>query len=93
MIASVAHYSIFPYIEWNPQYKHEKVKGILLRDTLALRDFVTDMQVPMSLRIFYDTAYTSLSYFSDVYICCAAITTPLYTQSQSHHNLTHLIPP
>ena len=48
MIASVAHYSIFPYIEWNPKYKHEKVKGILLRDTLALRDFVTDMQVQLN---------------------------------------------
>lgn len=45
LIASLAHFYIFPYHEWQEGYKREKEKSILLRDTLALRDFVKDMKM------------------------------------------------
>lgn len=45
LIASVAHFYIFPYHEWQDGYKREKQKSTLIRDTLALQDFVRDMQV------------------------------------------------
>ena len=45
LIASLAHFYIFPYHEWQEGYKREKEKNILLRDTLALRDFVRDMRM------------------------------------------------
>lgn len=45
LIASVAHFYIFPYHEWQEGYKREKQKSTLIRDTLALQDFVRDMQV------------------------------------------------
>ena len=44
LLASLAHFYIFPYHEWADDYKREKEKGVLLRDTLALRDFVADMR-------------------------------------------------
>lgn len=43
LLASLAHFYIFPYEEWKDGYKREREKGIMLRDTLALRDFVKDM--------------------------------------------------
>jgi hypothetical protein len=45
LLASLAHLYIFPYYEWEDGYKREKEKSVLLRDTLALRDFVTDMKM------------------------------------------------
>jgi hypothetical protein len=42
-LAAIAHFYIFPHEEWKDGYKREKEKGIMLRDTLALRDFVKDM--------------------------------------------------
>lgn len=45
LLASLAHFYIFPYYEWEDGYKREKEKSVLLRDTLALRDFVTDMKM------------------------------------------------
>jgi hypothetical protein len=45
LLASLAHFYIFPYQEWEEGYKREKEKSVLLRDTLALRDFVTDMKM------------------------------------------------
>ncbi len=44
LLASLAHFYIFPYHEWAENYKREKEKSVLIRDTLALRDFVTDMR-------------------------------------------------
>jgi hypothetical protein len=44
-IAAIAHFYIFPYEEWKDGYKREKEKGIMLKDTLALRDFVKDMSL------------------------------------------------
>ncbi len=45
LIASLAHFYIFPYQEWADDYKKEREKGLMLRDTLALRDFVKDMRM------------------------------------------------
>ena len=45
LIASLAHFYIFPYHEWQDGYKSVKEKTILLRDTLALRDFARDMKM------------------------------------------------
>lgn len=42
-LAAIAHFYVFPHEEWKDGYKREKEKGIMLRDTLALRDFVKDM--------------------------------------------------
>lgn len=38
-----SHYYIFPYHEWADGYKKEKVKGLALKDTLALKDFLSDV--------------------------------------------------
>ena len=43
LIASIVHFYVFPYEEWKEGYKKEREKGIMLRDTMALRDFVRDM--------------------------------------------------
>lgn len=48
LLASLAHFYIFPYYEWEEGYKREKEKSVLIRDTLALRDFVTDMKMMVS---------------------------------------------
>lgn len=45
LLASIAHFYIFPYEEWKDGYKREREKGIMLKDTLALRDFVKDMKL------------------------------------------------
>jgi hypothetical protein len=45
LIASIAHYYIFPYQEWEPGYQREKEKNILLRDTMAFGTFLQDMRV------------------------------------------------
>ena len=45
LLASLAHFYIFPYHEWADNYKKDKEKNIMLRDTLALRDFVKDMKM------------------------------------------------
>ncbi len=45
LLASLAHFYIFPHYEWHEDYKREKEKQVLIRDTLALRDFVTDMKM------------------------------------------------
>ena len=45
LLASIAHFYIFPYYEWAPNYKKSKEDSIKVRDTLALRDFVKDMQM------------------------------------------------
>eukprot|EP00606_Chrysophyceae_sp_TOSAG23-5_P000866 GSChrysophyteH2.ASY1.ANO1.1420.1 assembled CDS len=44
LLASLAHFYIFPYYEWAEGYKRDVEKSVLIRDTLALRDFVTDMK-------------------------------------------------
>ena len=48
LLASIAHFYVFPYYEWEDGYKREKEKSVLIRDTLALRDFVTDMKMMVS---------------------------------------------
>ena len=45
LLASLAHFYIFPHYEWQEGYKKEVEKQVLIRDTLALRDFVTDMKM------------------------------------------------
>ena len=45
LIASLAHFYIFPYHEWQEGYKSVKEKTIHIRDTLALRDFARDMKM------------------------------------------------
>ena len=45
LIASLAHFYIFPYHEWQDGYKSVKEKTIHIRDTLALRDFARDMKM------------------------------------------------
>ena len=45
LLASLAHFYIFPHHEWATGYKKEREKGIMLKDTLALRDFVKDMRL------------------------------------------------
>lgn len=44
LIASIAHFYIFPYQEWAPGYQRAKQKSILLRDTMAFGDFLKDMR-------------------------------------------------
>eukprot|EP01041_Mallomonas_annulata_P009706 gene9706-20181_t len=44
LVASILHVYIFPYEEWQEGYKREKERSILLRDTLALKDFVEDIK-------------------------------------------------
>ena len=48
LLASLAHFYIFPHYEWQQDYKKEVEKQVLIRDTLALRDFVTDMKMMTS---------------------------------------------
>ncbi len=48
LLASLAHFYIFPHYEWQDGYKREQEKNVLIRDTLALRDFVTDMRLMTS---------------------------------------------
>ena len=42
LVASLAHVYVFPYKEWEEGYK--KDKQIMLRDTLAFRDFMKDVK-------------------------------------------------
>jgi hypothetical protein len=44
LIASIAHFYIFPYQEWAPGYQRAKQRNILLRDTMAFGDFLKDMR-------------------------------------------------
>lgn len=44
MIASIAHYYIFPFEEWQEGYQREHRKVSVLNDTLAVRDFVADFK-------------------------------------------------
>lgn len=44
MLASIAHFYIFPYHEWQPGYKRQREKTIAFRDTLAIKDFYHDMR-------------------------------------------------
>lgn len=43
LLASLAHFYIFPYQEWQIGYQKQRETGIRLRDTLAISDFVKDM--------------------------------------------------
>ncbi len=43
MIASIAHYYIFPYQEWQVGYQKKK-KNVVLNDTLAVSDFILDFR-------------------------------------------------
>jgi hypothetical protein len=44
LLASLAHYYIFPYYEWEPGYQEKKEKQVQIRltDTLAVGDFYRD---------------------------------------------------
>jgi hypothetical protein len=44
LIASIAHFYIFPYQEWAEGYQRAKQRNILLRDTMAFSDFLKDMK-------------------------------------------------
>ena len=44
LIASIAHFYIFPHQEWTPGYQRAKQRNILLRDTMAFGDFLKDMK-------------------------------------------------
>ena len=48
LLASLAHFWIFPYQQWQDGYKEKavvtKAAQTQLRDTLALRDFMRDIQ-------------------------------------------------
>ena len=46
-IASIAHFYIFPYHEWQQGYSKEK-KQILIDETLAVRDFISDFRKVVS---------------------------------------------
>lgn len=43
LLASIAHYYIFPYDEWQEGFKRER-EEIKLRDTLAMKDFYKDLK-------------------------------------------------
>lgn len=47
LLAALAHFYIFPFQEWQQGYKEQqqisKAKSTQLRDTLALRDFMSDL--------------------------------------------------
>jgi hypothetical protein len=79
-IAAIAHFYIFPYEEWKDGYKREKEKGIMLKDTLALRDFVKDM----SLMVTSWNTETEMEILNEEK---AKLTSELYTlASMSHHD-------
>lgn len=44
LIAAVAHFYIFPHEEWHDGFRRRKQASSLLKDSLALKDFVTDMK-------------------------------------------------
>jgi hypothetical protein len=44
LLASIAHFYIFPYQEWQEGYKRSREQSIAIRDTLALKDFYKDMR-------------------------------------------------
>lgn len=44
LLASIAHFYIFPYQEWREGYKKDKMEKSVLKDTLAFHDFVRDMR-------------------------------------------------
>lgn len=44
LIASIAHLYIFPHQEWAPNYRKERQRSLMLRDTMALGDFMRDMR-------------------------------------------------
>jgi len=44
MIASIAHFYIFPYEEWQIGFQRDRRKVSVLNDTLAVRDFVADFK-------------------------------------------------
>lgn len=45
LIASIAHFYIFPYHEWTRGYQKAKKRNIILRDTMAFGDFLKDMKL------------------------------------------------
>lgn len=51
LVAAIMHYLFFPYQEWEEGYKHEKVASIKIRDTLALRDFMSDLHSMVYRRV------------------------------------------
>ena len=51
LVAAIMHYLFFPYQEWEPGYKHEKVASIKIRDTLALKDFMSDLHSMVYRRV------------------------------------------
>jgi len=55
LLASLMHHLFFPYREWQEGYKKEKDEGLShLRDTLVLRDFVTDVKGMLSQQVWED---------------------------------------
>ena len=42
LLASLAHYYIFPYHEWHEGYQRERERSIQITDTLAMGDFYRD---------------------------------------------------
>ena len=52
LIASITHVYIFPYEEWSENWKKEKEHNIVLRDTLILKDFITDLNSLIYKKVF-----------------------------------------
>lgn len=50
LIASIAHFYVFPHHEWHPTYQKQRERTLLIQDTMALRDFVQDMRSMMTSR-------------------------------------------
>lgn len=50
LIASLAHFYVFPHHEWHPTYQKQRERTLLIQDTMALRDFVQDMRSMMTSR-------------------------------------------
>jgi hypothetical protein len=48
LLASIAHFYVFPVEEWNPDYKRDRVNTIMrFGDNIALRDFFSDIRTVM----------------------------------------------
>lgn len=54
LLASLTHHLFFPYREWQEGYKKEDTGLLHLRDTLVLRDFVTDVKAMLNQHVWED---------------------------------------
>ena len=47
LMASIAHFYVFPHYEWEPGYVREEKSKTKFGDNLALRDFIGDLKIIM----------------------------------------------